>query len=94
MASLAQQLSKLAAQLAANLRDSIPVGDAVIGVVLEQHSPGNGSTYPRLRAPKGKTLANGKRTIEKGIAIHSRIRTPHKRRHLGLDTLLQQRLSE
>lgn len=62
MASLAQQLSKLAAQLT-NLRDSIPVDNAVVGVVLEQHSPGNGRTYPRLRSPRGKTLANGKRTM-------------------------------
>lgn len=62
MAFLEQQLSKLAAQLT-KLRDSIPVDDAVVGVVLEQHSPGNGSTYPRLRAPKGKTLANGQRTM-------------------------------
>ena len=62
MASLEQQLSELVARLA-NLRDSIPVDDAVVGVVIEPHRPGNGITYPRLRAPKGKTLANGKRTM-------------------------------
>ena len=32
-------------------------------MTLEKHSPGNGSTYTRLRAPKGKALANGKRTM-------------------------------
>ena len=62
MASLEQQLSELVARLA-NLRDSIPVDDAVVGVVIEPHKPGNGSTYPRLRAPRGNTLANGKRTM-------------------------------
>ena len=62
MASLEQQLSELAVRLT-NLRDSIPVDDTVVGVVLEPHRPGNGITYPRLRAPKGKTLANGKRTM-------------------------------
>lgn len=59
---LEQQLSKLVAKLT-NLRDSSPVDDTVVGVVLEPHRPGNDSTYPRLRAPKRKTLVNGKRTM-------------------------------
>lgn len=32
-------------------------------MTIEQHSPGNGSTYTRLRVPKGKVIANGKRTM-------------------------------
>ena len=62
MPSLEQQLSAFAAQLE-RLRDAIPVDKAVVGVMLERHSPGNGSTHTRLRAPKGKMLANGKRTM-------------------------------
>ena len=62
MAFLEQQLSALAGQLA-QLRDAIPVDQATIAVTLEKHSPGNGSTYNRLRVPKGKALANGKRTM-------------------------------
>ena len=62
MASLKQQIASLAEQLEA-MRDTIPVDEQVSGLTLEQHSPGNGSTYTRLRAPKGKTLANGKRTM-------------------------------
>ena len=58
MPSLEQQLSTLAAQLE-QLRDAIPVDNAVVGVTLEPHSSG----YTRLRAPKGSTLANGKRTM-------------------------------
>ena len=62
MASLAQQLASLAAQLE-KLRDAIPVDPATTAVTLKKHSPGNGSTYTRLRVPKGKALANGKRTM-------------------------------
>ncbi len=62
MASLKQQLSTFAGQLKL-LRDAIPVDRATIAVTLEKHSPGNGSTYTRLRAPKDKALANGKRTM-------------------------------
>lgn len=62
MASLAKQLTILAAQLE-KLRDSIPVADDVAAVTIEQHSPGNGSTYTRLRAPKGEKLPNGNRTM-------------------------------
>lgn len=62
MASLEQQLSELSNQLE-QLRDSIAVDDDAIGVTLEQHNPGNGTTYTRLRAPKGKKLANDKRTM-------------------------------
>ena len=62
MASLEQQLSELAARLT-NLRNSIPVDGAVVGVVIELHKPGNGGTYPRLREPKGNRLANGQRTM-------------------------------
>ncbi|MEO0646794.1 MAG: hypothetical protein AAFZ17_11645 [Cyanobacteria bacterium J06650_10] len=62
MASLEQQLSELVNQLE-YLRDSIAVDDGAIGVTLEQHSPGNGSTYTRIRAQKGKKLANDKRTM-------------------------------
>ncbi|WP_121971143.1 hypothetical protein [Leptolyngbya sp. BC1307] len=62
MASLRQQLSTLAIQLE-QLRDAIPVDQATTAVTLEQHSPGNGSVYTRLRSPKGKALSNGKRTM-------------------------------
>lgn len=62
MASPEQQLSELVNQLE-HLRDSIAVDNDAIGVTLEKHNPGNGSTYTRLRAPKGMTLANGKRTM-------------------------------
>jgi hypothetical protein len=62
MASLAQQLNTLASQIKC-CHDAIPVDEQASGITLEQHSPGNGSTYSRLRAPKGKTLANGKRTM-------------------------------
>ena len=62
MASLKQQIANLAKQLEV-MRDTVPVDEQVLGLTLEQHSPGNGSTYTRLRAPKGKTLANGKRTM-------------------------------
>ena len=62
MASLAQQIANLADQLE-KLSDAIPVDEQTAGITLEQHSPGNGSTYTRLRAPKGQTLANGKRTM-------------------------------
>lgn len=62
MASLKQQIASLSEQLEA-MRDTIPVDEQVLGLTLEQHSPGNGSTYTRLRAPKGKTLPNGKRTM-------------------------------
>lgn len=62
MASLKQQIANLAKQLEV-MRDTVPVDEQVLGITLEQHSPGNGSTYTRLRAPKGKTLANGKRTM-------------------------------
>ncbi len=62
MPSLEQQLSTLATQLE-RLRDAIPVDSATTAVTLENHSPGNGSTYTRLRVPKGKALANGKRTM-------------------------------
>ena len=61
MASLAQQLSTLVGQLE-QLRDAIPVDPATTAVTLEKHSSGNGSNY-RLRVPKGKALANGKRTM-------------------------------
>ena len=66
MASLEQQLASLAALLE-KLRDAIPVDEQTAGITLEQHSPGNGSTYTRLRAPKGKALANGKRTMRLDI---------------------------
>lgn len=62
MASLKQQIANLAKQLEV-MRDTVPVDEQVLGLTLEQHSPGNGSTYTRLRAPKGKTLANGNRTM-------------------------------
>ena len=62
MASLAQQLSTLVGQLE-QLRDAIPVDPATTAVTLEKHSSGNGSTHTRLRVPKGKALANGKRTM-------------------------------
>ncbi len=62
MASLAQQLSTVVSQLE-QLRDAIPVDPATTAVTLEKHSPGNGSTYTRLRVPKGRALANGKRTM-------------------------------
>ncbi len=62
MASLAQQLFTFVRQLE-QLRDAIPVDPATIAVTLEKHTPGNGSTYTRLRVPKGKALANGKRTM-------------------------------
>ena len=62
MASLEQQLSNLVSQLEQR-RDAIPVDPATTAVTLEKHSPGNGSTYTRLRVPKGKALANGKRTM-------------------------------
>ncbi|PZO13847.1 MAG: hypothetical protein DCF25_15610 [Leptolyngbya foveolarum] len=70
MASVAQQLSTFISQLE-QLRDAIPVDPATTAVTLEKHSPGNGSTYTRLRVPKDKALANGKRTMSldaKGIA--------------------------
>ena len=59
---LEQQFSTLVSQLE-QLRDAIPVDRATTAVTLEKHSPGNGSTYTRLRVPKGKALANGKRTM-------------------------------
>ena len=62
MASLEQQLSALATQLE-QLRNRVSVDETVAGVSIERHRPGNGSTYIRLRAPKGKTLPNGKRTM-------------------------------
>ena len=62
MASLEQQLSALATQLE-QLHDGVSVDETVAGVSIERHRPGNGSTYIRLRAPKGKTLPNGKRTM-------------------------------
>ena len=62
MASLKQQLSHLADQVE-RWRDAIPVEARTVGVTIEQHSPGNGSTYTRLRVSKGKALANGKRTM-------------------------------
>ena len=62
MPSLEQQLSALASQLE-QLRDAIPVDPATIAVTLEKHSSGNGSTHTRLRVPKGKAIANGKRTM-------------------------------
>ena len=62
MPSLEQQLSALATQLE-RLRDAIPVDPATTAVTLEKHSSGNGSTHTRLRVPKGKALANGKRTM-------------------------------
>ncbi len=70
MASLQQQLSTFVSQLE-QLRDAIPVDPATIAVTLERHSPGNGSTYNRLRVPKDKALPNGKRTMSldaKGVA--------------------------
>ncbi len=70
MTSLEQQLSTLVSQLE-QLRDAIPVDPATIAVTLEKHSPGNGSTYTRLRVPKDKALANGKRTMSldaRGVA--------------------------
>lgn len=60
--SLVQQLTHLAEQLEA-LHDAIPVDEQALGLTIEQHSPGNGSTYTRLRAPKGMTLPNGNRTL-------------------------------
>ena len=63
MASLKRQIANLAKQLEV-MRGTIPVDEQVLGLTLEQHSPGNGSTYARLRAPKGKILANSKRTNE------------------------------
>lgn len=62
MASLEQQLTRLATQLK-QLTNTIPIDEQAVGLTLEQHSPGNGSIYTRLRAPKGQTLANGKRTM-------------------------------
>lgn len=62
MASLKRQIANLAKQLEV-MRGTIPVDEQVLGLTLEQHSPGNGSTYARLRAPKGKILANSKRTM-------------------------------
>ena len=62
MPSLEQQLSALATQIE-RLRDVIPVDPATTAVTLEKHSAGNGSVYTRLRVPKGKALANGKRTM-------------------------------
>ena len=61
MPSLEQQLSALATQIE-QLRDAIPVDPATTAVTLENHSSGNGSNY-RLRVPKGKALANDKRTM-------------------------------
>lgn len=62
MASPKQQLSALADQLK-QLHNSIPIDEKTVGVTLEKHSPGNGITYIRLRAAKGRTLSNGKRTM-------------------------------
>ena len=62
MTSLERQISALAAQLEQRC-NAISVDEAVVGVSIERHRPGNGSTYIRLRAPKGKTLLNGKRTM-------------------------------
>ena len=62
MASLEQQLSRLTDQVE-RWGDASPVETGTVGVTIEQHSPGNGSTYTRLRVPKGKALANGKRTM-------------------------------
>ena len=62
MASLAQHLSTLAARLEQH-RETIPVDPQAVGLTIETHSPGNGSTYTRLRAPKGQKLPNGNRTM-------------------------------
>ena len=62
MASLKQQLSALLSQLE-QLHSSILVDEQTAGVMLEKHNPGNGITYTRLRAAKGQTLSNGKRTM-------------------------------
>ena len=62
MPSLRQQLSVLATQIE-QLRDAIPVDPATTAVTLESHISGNGSTHTRLRVPKGKALASGKRTM-------------------------------
>lgn len=62
MTLLEQQLSRLKAQLE-RLQNKIPVDPQAMGLTLESHKPGNGSTYHRLRAPKGAKLANGKRTM-------------------------------
>ncbi len=44
MASLEQQLSHLSQQLV-RWRDAIPVKAKTMGVTIEKHGPGNGSTY-------------------------------------------------
>ena len=62
MPSLEQQLSALVTQIE-QLRDAIPVDPAATAVTLEKHRSSNGSTCNRLRVPKGKALANGKRTM-------------------------------
>ena len=62
MASLEQQLDNLAHQLE-KLKTAIPVDEQAIGITLEKHDPGNGGSYHRLRARKGKRLVNGKRTM-------------------------------
>ena len=62
MASLKQQLSVIVSQLE-HLHSSILVDEKTAGVTLEKHSPGNGITYTRLRAARGQTLSNGKRTM-------------------------------
>lgn len=62
MASLEQQLTYLSTKLK-RLQETIPVDQQAVGLTLEPHKPGNGSTYMRLRAPKGKELPNGNRTM-------------------------------
>lgn len=63
MASLAQHLSTLAARLEQHL-ETISVDPQAAGLTIETHSPGNGSTYTRLRARKGQKLPNGNRTMQ------------------------------
>ncbi|MEN8444865.1 MAG: hypothetical protein ABG776_07625 [Cyanobacteria bacterium J06555_13] len=62
MSSFEQQLSSLLTQVQA-LRDSIPVHKGVDGVTLEDHNPGNGTIYKRIKAARGKKLENGNRTM-------------------------------
>ena len=62
MTSLERQISALAAQLEQRLNE-LSIDEAVAGVTIERHRPGNGSTYIRLRVPKGRKLPNGKRTM-------------------------------
>ncbi|MEO0648516.1 MAG: hypothetical protein AAFZ17_20575 [Cyanobacteria bacterium J06650_10] len=62
MSSLDQQLTALLTQVQA-LRDSILVDKRVDGVTMENHKPGNGKTYKRIKAARGKKLENGNRTM-------------------------------